>query len=147
MNNKRLEFALERLTGSDWQRFEQFASEYLSAEYPDLRTLAATGDKGRDAILFSPQEDETQVLQYSVVQYSVAQDWKAKLHETLKKLSINVSGTEILIYVTNQVIGADADTLRREARTDYRVHLTLETAVTSWNATEVLPERKPPLRL
>jgi hypothetical protein len=50
MSRQRLELALERLGAPDWERFERFASEFLSAEIPDLRTVASpTGDEGRDA--------------------------------------------------------------------------------------------------
>lgn len=47
MSEKRLQLALERLSFSDWERFERFASEFLAAEMPDLRTVAGpSGDGG-----------------------------------------------------------------------------------------------------
>jgi len=79
---ERLEFALERLKPSDWERFERFASSFLSVDYPDIRTMASlTGDGGRDAELFSPDGDPSVVLQYSV-----SKDWKNKIAKTAKRL-------------------------------------------------------------
>jgi hypothetical protein len=72
MSRERLELALEKLAPGQWERFETFASEFLVAEMPDLRTVASpAGDSGRDAELFSPNGVCSQVLQYSV-----AKDWQ-----------------------------------------------------------------------
>ena len=83
MLRRRLELALERITSAQWQRFETFASEFLSAEFPSLRTVASpSGDDGRDAELFSPTADNTQVLQYSVTP-----DWREKIRKTAKRIN------------------------------------------------------------
>lgn len=119
MRSKRLELALEKITAANWERFERFASEFLAVDLPELRTVAApSGDGGRDAELFSPTGDNTQVLQYSV-----AQDWKSKIKATAKRVSETIHSAQLLIYVTNQLIGADADELKRELRTAFQLHL------------------------
>jgi hypothetical protein len=67
-----------------------------------------SGDGGRDAILYQPQHDEAVVLQYSV-----ATDWKAKIWRTISRLQEIAPGrTKLLIYITNQKVGAEADDLR-----------------------------------
>jgi len=119
MTGKRLELALERLSSSQWQRFEKFASEFLAAEHPDLRTVASpSGDDGRDAELFSPVADNTQVLQYSVTP-----EWRQKISKTANRIKHTIPTAQLLIYVTNQLIGADADALKSEIRSKLRVHL------------------------
>jgi hypothetical protein len=119
MPNSRLRLALEKLTSGNWERFETFASEFLVVEMPDLRTVAApSGDGGRDSELFSPAGDPTQVLQYSVTQY-----WREKLRRTAARISETIPTAQVLIYVTNQVIGAHADDIRRELRSEKHLHL------------------------
>jgi hypothetical protein len=119
MSRKRLELALRELTGANWERFEHFASEFLSAELPDLRTVASpSGDDGRDAELFSPNGDNVQVLQYSVTR-----TWKTKIQNTAQRIADTIPSAQLLIYVTNQLIGAEADELKRDIRRDFRLHL------------------------
>lgn len=114
---ERLEFALERLKPSQWELFERFVSSFLSIDYPDIRTMAnSTGDGGRDSELFSPTGNPSVVLQYSV-----SKDWKKKIAETVKRLKEYIGGDQIqlLIYVSPHVIGAAADTLRKEILSEY----------------------------
>lgn len=118
MDPKRFEFALERLESGDWERFEKLASTFLATEFPDLRTMASPiGDHGRDAELFSPLGDAQVVLQYSV-----AKDWRAKINKTAGTISKQLYANE-LIYVTSQVVGAQADNLRRSLRKRYGISL------------------------
>jgi hypothetical protein len=119
MSRERLELALEKLSPAQWERFETFASEFLVAEFPELRTVASpSGDAGRDAELFSPNGDPSQVLQYSITQ-----EWREKIRSTAKRVSEALPSTQLLIYVTNQRIGADADELKPEIRSKYSLHL------------------------
>ncbi len=119
MSRKRLELALRELQGPDWERFERFASEFLSAELPELRTVASpSGDEGRDAELFSPTGDNTQV-----VQYSVTPNWKQKIRNTAKRISSTLPSAQLLIYVTNHIIGPDADEIKQELRRGFQMHL------------------------
>lgn len=112
LHRKRLQFALERIEPSQWERFEQFASAFLSSEFPTIRTVAsASGDKGRDAELFQPEGNPTTVLQYSVTE-----SWAAKIRDTVKKIKKNHPDAKEIIYVTNQAIGAKCDDLRSEVR-------------------------------
>ena len=112
IHEKRLQLALEKLAPSDWARFEQFASAFLVAEFPDLRTVASpSGDDGRDAQLFSPDGEPDLLLQYSVTP-----KWAAKIKATAKRVKDKHPDASQLIYVTNQSIGAAADKVRKELR-------------------------------
>ena len=112
MQRERLELALDLLRPAQWERFEQFASEFLTSDFPDLKTVASpSGDGGRDAQLYSPNSDPSVVFQYSV-----AEDWADKIKKTVKRLSESLPSTRMLVYITNQVIGAQADQLVRELR-------------------------------
>jgi hypothetical protein len=115
IHRKRFELALERLAASNWSRFEEFASAFLTSEFANLRTVASpSGDEGRDAELFSPEGEPSVVLQYSVTAA-----WAAKIRDTAKKVKKNLRTANQLLYVTNQKIGAKADALKKELRKDY----------------------------
>jgi hypothetical protein len=117
VNPKRLALALDSLEGTDWRRFEQFASAFLAPDYPNLRTVAsASGDRGRDSELFEPAGDGTVKFQYSV-----RDDWPTKIRATARRLHETFADTVILSYVTNRSIGADADELKSEIRVNYRL--------------------------
>lgn len=119
MITRRLELALERLQPSDWGRFERIASAFLSSEFDDLRTVAAPGgDDGRDAELFSPLAEPT-----VVIQYSVTTDWKAKINKTVTRLKDSIPSTLVLIYATNQVVGAQWDDIKKTLRTKHGLSL------------------------
>lgn len=119
MHRNRLNFALKETKSSDWARFEQFASAFLSSEYPAIRTMAhPSGDEGRDAELFSPEGETTVMLQYSV-----AMAWDQKIKGTAKKIKKNFPHVTDLIYVTNQEIGAKGDEVKKTLRKDYKLRL------------------------
>jgi hypothetical protein len=121
----RLELALEQLKPSDWNRFEKLASAFLANEFGTLRTTAsASGDEGRDGELFSPEQEPSVVLQYSV-----AADWAAKIRKTIQRISGTSASARVLIFVSNQEIGAKADDLKREARKN---GLSLDVRDRSW---------------
>lgn len=117
MNSKRFDFALASLTGANWERFEKLASAYLAGEFDQLRTTAnPEGDQGRDSTLFSPEGENTVMLQYSI-----ATDWENKIRRTAARLHTTFPDAQILIYVTNQIIGAKADSLKASLRKKYRL--------------------------
>jgi hypothetical protein len=122
MSTARLELALERLKPSNWELFERLASSFLASEFSNLRTVAwPAGDKGRDAQLWSPQ-DEPSVM----MQYSVTDDWKGKIRSTAKGLreEFPIPAANLLIYLTNQALNPSAvDDLRAEVRKTHRIHL------------------------
>lgn len=119
MHRKRLSFALKELQSSDWARFEQFASAFLSSDYPLLRTMAhPSGDEGRDAELYSPDDDVSVMFQYSV-----ASNWDQKIKSTAKKIHKNFPGVTDLVYVTNQEIGAKADDVKRVLKKEFNLRL------------------------
>jgi hypothetical protein len=112
MLTKRLELALELLKPADWSKFEKIASTFLAAEFDDLRTTAnPSGDEGRDSELFSPAAEPTVVFQYSV-----STGWAAKINSTVRRLKKTHPAVVSLIYVSNQVIGALSDDLKRKFR-------------------------------
>jgi hypothetical protein len=126
MISRRLELALERLQPSDWARFERIASVFFAAEFDNLRTVASpSGDEGRDAELFSPESEPRVVLQYSV-----SENWKAKINSTVLRLKKTNPEVLVLIYATNQVIGAQWDEIKKALRTKHG--LTLDVRDRSW---------------
>jgi len=114
MNRKIFELALERTRSSDWEYFEELSSNFLASEFDSLRTMASpSGDGGRDSELFSPDG-----VTHVAVQYSVTKDWDAKIRKTLKKLLENFSDIKVLIYTTNQIIGAKGDSIKQKCLID-----------------------------
>ena len=125
MPSERLAVALRELNAGDWMLFEKFAAEFLAVEFPSLRTTAsASGDKGRDGQLYVPNEDIK-----TVCQYSVAQDWRGKVKDTLATLAQTMPKTTRLIYCTNRAIGPAADDLIEETR---RAGIALDVRDASW---------------
>ena len=124
MQRERLELALERIRPEQWKLFEVFASAFLLTLYPDLRTLASpSGDKGRDAELFSYDGRS-----HTVLQYSVAQNWRNKILDTARRISKNLPEVRMLIYVTNHSILAAADSLKQEILDEYGLVLDIHDA-------------------
>jgi len=119
MSRARLSLALERMGPGDWLEFERFAAEFLAPEYPSLRTTASQhGDRGRDGQLYIVDEEPN-----TMIQYSVASDWDAKIRRTVRRLRETLPSTRRLIYLTNQVVGAKADDLVSEFRREARIAL------------------------
>jgi len=116
---ERFKYALSTLDGRQWRLFEILANGFLSNEFPGLRPLAAAGgDDGMDAGLFQASDDPDTVLQYSV-----RKDWATKINETLSRLQKTQPDTSVLIYATNQEIGATGNDLRRSTRQKHRIYL------------------------
>ncbi|MBI5386979.1 MAG: hypothetical protein HZA90_20085 [Verrucomicrobia bacterium] len=138
MKTQRFAFALERLEPGDWARFERFASQFLVFDYGALRSVATpSGDLGRDSELFSPEGDSSVLLQYSVTK-----SWDSKIKSTAKRIRQNFPSATILVYVTNQQIGAAADGLKKELRKDFK--LVLDIHDKAWFLDRLLapPERQ-----
>ncbi len=132
MITNRLELALERLKSSDWQRFEKLASAFLASEFDDLRTTASpSGDEGRDAELFAPATEPKILLQYSV-----SADWVGKIHSTVRRIHRTFPDALVLVFVSNQVIGALADPVKRRIRQDHG--LSLDVRDRNWFVERVL---------
>lgn len=114
MNRKIFELALERTRSSDWEYFEELSSSFLASEFDSLRTMASpSGDGGRDSELFSPDG-----ITHVAVQYSVTKDWNTKIRKTHKRLLDNFSEIKVLIYTTNQIIGAKGDSIKQKCLID-----------------------------
>jgi hypothetical protein len=110
VSQERFEFALKQLRASDWERFERLASAFLASEWTDICTMATPdGDGGRDSELFSPTGTAN-----VAIQYSVQQDWGTKIRRTVKRLATTFPNVNILVFVSNQQIGAKSDSLRKE---------------------------------
>lgn len=125
MNINLFRLALDRLEPSDWAHFESICSAFLASEFSMLRTMAhPSGDGGRDSELFSPD-----AMPLITAQYSVATDWKSKVRKTAKRIASEWPNVRILVYMTNQVIGGQADDLKRELLTQ---GLSLDVRDRSW---------------
>jgi hypothetical protein len=110
MNRKLFELALDKTRPSDWEYFEELSSGFLASELPFLRTMASpSGDGGRDSELFSSDGST-----YVAVQYSVSKDFDSKVMRTIKRLEENFDQIRVLIYCTNQQIGAKGDSLKQK---------------------------------
>jgi len=120
MSTARLELALERLQPSDWERFERLASAFLASEFTELRTVAwPSGDKGRDAQLWSSEHEPSVMMQYSVTE-----SWKAKIRKTAANIRTEFPSASLLIYLTNQALDPnEVDELRIGVRKSYRLSL------------------------
>jgi len=70
---------------------------------------SAGGDGGRDSELFSAEGVPNVVIQYSV-QY----DWVAKIRATVVRLQETFPAANVLVFISNQLIGAKADDLKSE---------------------------------
>jgi hypothetical protein len=112
ITKERFDMALDRLTSADWEQFEKVASAFLVSEHPSLRTMASpSGDGGRDSELFSDAGEPT-----TAMQYSVTEDWTSKIRKTIARLNDTFPKITVLVYLTNQIIGAKGDDLRKEVR-------------------------------
>lgn len=110
MNLNLFRLALDRLEPSDWAAFEKVCSTFLLPEFTNLRTMAhPAGDGGRDSELFSPEGNP-----FVAAQYSVTSDWKSKIRQTVKRLQTEHPTVRVLVYMSNQLIGGQADDLRKE---------------------------------
>lgn len=119
MNRDRFELALKQLGSSDGVLFEQLASAFAVLEFGELRTMASVGgDGGRDALLYSPTDDDSVVFQYSVTT-----DYASKILRTAKRLSETTPDARELIYVTNQEVGTKIDEIKRRLRKEYKLSL------------------------
>jgi hypothetical protein len=110
ISQDRLDLALRLLRPTDWERFERLASTFLASEFLGIRTMAsAGGDGGRDSELFAPDGKPN-----VVIQYSVQQRWNDKIRGTVKCLKETFPDSRILIFMSNQQIGAKSDELKKE---------------------------------
>lgn len=117
--HERFKMALSRLDPTQWRLFERLANVFMSSEYSGFRPLASTsGDGGADGLLFAVEEDPSVVLQFSV-----RRDVRAKIMETCKRLKETYKRGKVLVYVTNQLVGAEATVLGREVREGYGLYL------------------------
>ena len=111
--------ALNTIDGTQWRSFERLANVFLAEEFPSLRPMAsASGDDGMDAALFRPIDDDGVVLQFSL-----RRDWDQKVKQTCKRLQETAPEVSVLIYATNQVVGAAGNALRKTMRQDFRIFL------------------------
>jgi hypothetical protein len=110
ISRERFELALERLGQGEWEQFERLCSAYLASEWPSLRTIASPTDEGRDSELFAPVVDST-----VAIQYSVQKTWDAKIRRTLIRLKETKPNLTVLVFMTNQQIGARGDAAKKSA--------------------------------
>jgi len=110
MNVNLFRLALQQLQSSDWACFEILCSSFLVSEFSDLRTMAhSSGDGGRDSELFNSASKP-----FIAFQYSVTSDWGKKIRHTIERLSSKFPDVQFLIYMSNQLIGGQADELKTD---------------------------------
>lgn len=113
MASRRYELALDLIKPGDWRRFEQFGQLVLAGEFAGFRpTAAAAGDRGRDGELYSGPDPTV------MFQLSVASDWRRKIRATAQRIGDEFPNAKVLVYVTNQRIGAASDDIRLEVHQD-----------------------------
>lgn len=118
IDRQRFDLALRELGPGRWERFEQLASQYLAGEFDNLRTMASpSGDRGRDAQLLATGDPA------ELIQYSVASDWKKKINDTVRRIKEEFPDGSLLVYVTNQRIGSEADDTVKRLRKERRIML------------------------
>jgi hypothetical protein len=110
MNRSQFELSLSHTKPSDWAHFESLCSGFLASDHPSMRTMASpSGDGGRDSQLYNP--DGQNIV---CAQYSVTESWDTKIKNTKKRLLENFKDVKILIYMSNQEIGAKGDSVKSE---------------------------------
>jgi hypothetical protein len=110
MNRSQFELALTHTKASDWAHFESLCSRFLASDHRSMRTMASpSGDGGRDSQLYGPDGENI-----VCAQYSVTESWEAKIRKTQNRLIENFKNVKILIYMSNQEIGAKGDKVKSE---------------------------------
>lgn len=110
MNENLFRVALDQLQPADWSHFEVLCGKFLLPEFGNLSTMAhPAGDGGRDSELFSPGSEP-----FVVTQYSITRDWRSKIRNTVARLSAEFPSVRVLVYMSNQQIGGQADDLKKE---------------------------------
>lgn len=116
---ERFAMALRELDGSKWRLFERLATTFLASEFSDLRPVAdPSGDKGLDALLFRADDDP-----FTIIQFSVRKDWQAKIHETCRRIKNTFPDTQVLIFVSSQTMGAEANEQRKSVKKNHGIYL------------------------
>ena len=90
-----------------------------------------SGDGGRDSELFAPDSEPNVALQYSV-----SADWASKISQTASRIQETFPDVTLLIYVSNRVIGAEADQIKGRLRRDHGISLDVRDR--SWFVDRVL---------
>src|SRR2546421_2998720 len=100
MIRDRLNLAFDLIRPTEWERFESFCTEFLTVDYPNLRTVGGpSGDEGRDAILW-----QTDARPSVVLQFSIARDYQGKIKKSCRRIAADLGGTRGLVFLTNQKI-------------------------------------------
>lgn len=108
----KFEFALEQVKPGDWEKFEVLCSAFLADGFAGLRTMASPGgDRGRDAELYSYQNEPNYFFQYSV-----SKDWKSKILATVSRISEEFSSVKSLVFLSPRKIGASSDDIVNKFR-------------------------------
>lgn len=133
VSRERLDLALSRIPPSAWENFEHFASEFLIADFPDLRTMARqSGDAGRDAEVVDLHTEVVELDKAGKIklQYSVTAAWRSKITKTVDRLVEQSTKPTHLVYATNQMIGPEADDLKAKIFKDHGIMELSSTYVT-----------------
>ncbi|MEX2581202.1 MAG: hypothetical protein WD342_19250 [Verrucomicrobiales bacterium] len=113
IRTERITFALNHVSATGGWDFEVFCNAFLSSEIEGLRPVGGVHDRGRDAVIYSSQENETTFLQYSITE-----KWEDKIKKTIATLKNNDFDVKELIYCTSKSIIARATDVRKYARSN-----------------------------
>jgi hypothetical protein len=111
--------ALRELDGSKWRLLERVGTTFLASEFADLRPVAdPSGDQGSDALLYRPADDPS-----TIVQFSARKGWQDKIHETCRRIKKTYPEAHVLIFLTNQTMGSEANKQRKSVREHHGLYL------------------------
>jgi hypothetical protein len=111
--------ALRELDGTKWRLLERVGTTFLASEFSELRAVAdPSGDQGSDALLYQPVDDPS-----TIVQSSARKDWQDKIHETCRRIKKTYPKAHVLIFLTNQTMGSDAQKQRKSVREHHGLYL------------------------
>ena len=93
-------YCLENLT--DYYQFERLCSDLMSGtDYPNIEPLGGTGDKGRDALFLSKDNNAT-----TIFAYTVQSDWLKKLRADCSRIE-EEHDLNNLVFVCNSTLSTD----------------------------------------
>lgn len=107
-------YCLEHLT--DHYQFERLCSDLMSGtDYPNIEPLGGTGDKGRDALFISKDDNLT-----TIFAYTVRSDWMRKLQEDCSRIEEEGHALDNLVFVcTSTLSTGDKDKAKCSTVEDY----------------------------
>ena len=101
-------YCLENLT--DYMQVERLCSDLMAGvEFPNIEPIGGTGDRGRDALHVSNQNQKK-----TVFAYTVRSDWLVKLKSDCARIHEEQHNPDQIVYVcTSSLSGSDRDKAKK----------------------------------